>query len=196
VAVTPLPGWTEYEQPENGFAIALPSSWRKINPDPASLANVVQMLRQQNPELAELVESASARLQGSGVRFIAFDMSADSVASGFLTSLNVLYQPLESGTTLDSFGESNVAELQKLTDLSTPIERRAVQWPAGRALCLRYTIGLDTSGGHRASLCLTQFLFVEGQDGYVLTFATTPGQLDHYRPLFEQIGRTFRVLRG
>ncbi len=193
---TPIPGWTEYSQPEDGFAIALPGSWRKINPDPASLANVIQMLRQQNPELAELVESASRRLQSSDIHFIAFDMSAESVASGFLTNLNVLHRSLEGGTTLESFGDANVQELERLTDLSSPIQRQDVQWPAGPALCLRYTVGLDTPGGQRAELSLMQFLFVQGHDGYVLTFATTPGQLDRYKPLFEQIGRTFRPLGG
>ncbi|MDI7274835.1 MAG: hypothetical protein QME94_02535, partial [Anaerolineae bacterium] len=95
-----------------------------------------------------------------------------------------------------SFGEANVSELERMARLATPVEQHMVQWPSGQALCLQYTLALDTPQGQLADLSLTQFLVVHGQDGYVLTFATTPGQLARYAPIFEQIGRTFRLLRA
>lgn len=193
---TSLPGgWREYREPDDGFAIALPDTWRRVDLDapgqPAPLPAGDEGLWRPAGALAARVRGQGA----SGVRFFAFDLSPESVTSGFMTTVNVLHLPLSGAASLAEFGERNVRELERAARVRRPMTQERVDLPAGQALRLRYELTIDLAADEELCLSLTQFLLVWAQQGYVLTFATQPWQLEHYAPLFDEIGRSLRWLQ-
>ena len=190
----PPEGWTEHKEGREGFAVALPASWQKVDADSEMLAGALEALRRQSPELASLLANAGGSLASSELRFLAFDLGAESLADGFPANLSVLRRPVGAHMSLEEFGTSNVRELGRVAQVCGPVQRETVRLPAGEALRLRYQLSVDSREGSRFDRCLTQFLLVRGRQGYILTFSTVPAGQEKYEPIFEQIGRSFRWL--
>lgn len=188
-------GWTEYSLPDDGFAVALPQTWRKVDAgtdDSLAPAYIAQAEHGLVP--ASNLQVRDDSLRSSDVRFLALDTAPESVASGFMTNLNVLHRSLVGNISLAEFGAGNVRELEKVKRVIKPVQVQVVQLPAGQALRLRYELELSSGDAQAPRASLTQFLLINGQEGYVLTFATTPALLEKYKPIFEQIGSSFRWL--
>ncbi len=184
---SPEDGWTEYELAADGLALALPASWHTVNVDAPvpTPERLVQGAREPGP-------ASAVRDPDPEMRFYAFDLASVGGEDAFMTNLNILHYHLAGATTLAEFGAGNVRELGRMAQLIAPLQQAMVALPAGPALRLRYGLAVEGEGGH--TLSLTQFLLVRGQEGYVLTFATTPPQLEAYTPVFERIGRSLRWL--
>jgi hypothetical protein len=177
--------WTEYTLAEEGFALALPPSWQRVDARsrPPSAPLLASSLRGPAPAR---VPAAG----GSEMPFFALDMASGGDPAGFMT---ILHQPLSAPATLAEFAAGNVRQLARLPQLASPVDEQFIDLPAGPALRLRYELSLGDSG-EEGRLSLTQLLLVHGQEGYVLTFSSLPARLDSYAPVFERISRSFRWL--
>jgi hypothetical protein len=208
--ITPAPGmlptpdeplnlaqnWREYRQSEDGFAVSLPPSWHKFDVNAETLSVALPALGVQNPALIALIsrEAGQRSRSGSEIHFFAFDLTSDAAGTGFMTNLNILHQPLTLSMGLSEFGAVNVRELEQVAQLARPVLQEQAILPAGRALRLSYQLVVDLGDNQRLDLSLVQYLLVRGREGYVITFATMPGQCQQYEATFERIAGTFRWL--
>lgn len=188
------PDWTLYEKPEYGFAIALPPRWEQIDMDAQTLEASLEMLGDENPEMATLLSGQASSLVISGIKFFGFDVSVEAVSTGFATNVNVLSQPLGMEMSLDVFTQVTVAQLENMELVKGRVSQRRVNLSTGEAVELKYRMEMQVPYGGTVTIAVTQYAFIRGEDAYVITLGTTEDQVETYAPLFEKIAQSFRLL--
>lgn len=194
---TPLPeaGWTVYQMPEAGFTIALPPTWRRIDMDSQTFESILQIVSEQSPEMATLLEGQVRDLAASGFVFFGLDLSPESIAKGYISDINILKQDLQAKVSLDFYAQITVGMLENLDGVIKPVTHRRVQWTNGDAEELHYGMKMTVSPDKTVVMDITQYLVIAGKTSYVITLATTADQAEKYRPLFEKIGKSFRLIK-
>ena len=189
-AVLPA-GWTAHEVTADGFRLGLPPEWQKVAPGEvdASLA----ALRQDNPELAEMIEGQVAGSLNELVRFFAFDTRSPTLAEEFATNINVVVEPLPSGVDFEQYLEANLSQLRQVPTVTVNLEKDDLALPGGRAALINSSFTLNSPAGGE-QIAVRQYLFLRGGRGFILSMTTTPGHAATYGPLWDQIAKTFETL--
>jgi hypothetical protein len=183
------PGWHTHRVPSERFSIALPASWYALAARTPAFARTLRAVLAKNPSLAPLLRGLAK--SSSPLKFIAVDLSAASIRSGFVTNLNVIDQP--TFLSFDAWTRLNLTLLQRLPIVVGHVWQRRLRLPAGRALRLRYTERLSL-GARTIRVAITQFLLVHTGTGYVLTFSTAPGRARAGAATFLRSAETLRFL--
>jgi hypothetical protein len=182
-------GWTRHDLASEGFTLGLPPGWRDI--PPGEVEPALDELRADNPELADLVEG---QLQGSLsqlVRFFAFDTEAPSLAEGFATNANVVVEPLQVDVTFEQYLEANVRQLRQVPNVTVTVRDDTLSLPGGRSAVISSVFELKSPEGLK-QVDVTQYVFLKGRRGFILSMTTTPAHQSAYRTTFDQIARTFK----
>src|SRR5574341_669592 len=187
-------GWKLYAVDEDGYAIGLPPSWQQTDVDPASIQNLIDRFKASNPSYANIFSAEVSRLATTGVKFLGFDLDPQSLASNFVTNMNILHEPLTLAVNLDTYVKLSVAQLEKLPNVQKPIAQRRVSLIAGDAQELKYSLKITQPNGATFSTGTTQYLVVRGKDAFVITLTTSAAQAKNYATTFEKIGKSFRWL--
>ena len=183
VAAAPAPavpaGWREYVLEGTGFAIAIPPGWMRLT----------------NRDIrVGVVRARGGRSGPVRSRFMALDESAMGrrVArrEGFVTNAGVMRAPVV--VPRDRLEAQAVRELRIEMRPRGRVKSEFVEMPAGQAL--RLELKATSPNKRRPLLALTQYRFFAGGVQYAVTFATTASAARVYRPTFDRIARTFRVL--
>ncbi len=185
-------GWEVYEMADNGYAISLPEEWEKIDLDPQTISATVAVLKEGNPELAELVEGYAGSVFQSGGSFFAFDLGSNSLSSGMMANVNVLQQDLGADLSIDFIIQLSAGQIENLANVVPPVESDVVEVPAGEAGVLRYKMTLNQVGGISVTMSAVQYVFIKDQVMYILTMGAPTEQEAAYLPLFDKIAQTFR----
>lgn len=185
-------GWKLHPMPKDGFAIAYPSTWTFQDIDPATISSVIATLKKNNPQMASLLESQQGQSATAGVKYVAMDSGANSTANGLLTNSNLIHTNVDIAYTLDVAVESSVKEMEQMAMVSKPIAHRRMQFPAGEAEEIRYTLSMVNASKQTIKVSTTQYLFLNGREVYMLTFSTAPSLETKNLPIFEKIAKTFR----
>jgi hypothetical protein len=103
-AVAPTPtleaGWTRYERPVDGFAIALPLTWQPWDSETTDTA--MKVAKEQNPQMAALWDEVTHELGVNSLfKFVGMDFAPESAPTGLATTVIVFKQPTERS--LDSY---------------------------------------------------------------------------------------------
>ena len=187
-------GWVLYEKPADGFAIALPPTWRQIDMDPQTWQASLDAIKAQNPDLAPLLEGQTRSLLEAGIKFFGFDLAPEALATGVATNVNVLIQSLPAEVSLDFYVQLNVGQLENMPSVVKPVEHRRVQFADGEAEELRYAMNMVAPSGAALTLWTDQYLFVREKQVYVVTCTTSKDAASQYAETFAKIGQSFRLL--
>jgi hypothetical protein len=185
-------GWPLYEVPAEGFALALPPDWRQIDMNPATFEAKFQETLKQNPQFEALHANLRQQVM-AGTRFVGFDEA--TIQTGFATNVNVLRLPLPPGGTLDTAAAQSLRDLEKVPNVTKPIAHERVKIATADSERFRYKVTAQVAPGQTQALSITQFLFVKGTNGYMVTLTTLSAREVHYAATFEKIGQSFRFLR-
>jgi hypothetical protein len=180
-------GWYFYDGSPDGFAVALPPSWQRVNLDQASLDSYLQTLKDKNPKLATAFQAMSSQLSGSPVKFFAVDSSAQAVASNYVTTMNVVRESLSTDVPLDTYAQTNLNVLSRSGLPNKPPAHRRVQFTAGAAEEVKYQITVTSAGDVKITVSLLQYLLVHSKSGYVVTFGNTPDKDKAYAPVYQKV---------
>lgn len=198
VAARPTPtleaGWTLYEKPAEGFAIALPSTWKQIDLDPKTIDAVLEAAKGQDPQMATLLGGQMRSLVASGIKFWGFDLALEAIATGYPTNVSITKQSVRVEIPLEVFVQVSVGLLENLDSVVKPIAHRRVQLMAGEGEELQYRMKITGSDGQVITIAVTQYIIVAGQTAYGIALATTSGQAEKYAPSFAKIGQSFRLI--
>ena len=181
--------WRPYRITRLGAALDLPRSWSDITRRTPEVQRRLKAIEQQNPLLGPSIRS----LRASGaIAFLAADLDAGSVRSGFLTNLNVI-GAAAPGASIGALRRVLLRELRK-AGVQGPIRTRIVSTRAGRALEARYRFEI-TASATLIRTATTQYYVLRGGTLYVLTYTTAPGERGRYAGIFARSGRSFRFGR-
>lgn len=194
-APTPTPtleaGWKLYAVPDDNFAIALPSSWKQLPLDQATVSADLDAVGKKNPEFANGLggqTSSAAPL----LKFIGVETAPDGIAGSFSTNVNVLHRTQPVQAPLEVYIPITLKALQDLPYAGRPILHERVQTLAGEAEEFRYTNTLTTVNDENITTANRQYLLVHGRDFYVISCSAPLNQESKYAPIFEKIAASFR----
>jgi hypothetical protein len=148
-------------------------------------------LKADNPRLAEIARSQLSGSLSSLLKFLALDERSPTLAEQFATNMNVVVVTAPSGATLADFIDESVRQLKSLGDLVSNIEQSRVTLPAGPAGLVRSHLTVTAADGSKVA-AVTQYLFLRGGTGIVLSLTTTPAHASAYAGAFQEIARSFR----
>lgn len=182
------PGWKRTAVAAEGFSVALPPGWKPVSTTSADRA--FETLKAANPGLANLVKD---QLQGLNlstlIKLLAFDTQSPTLAQQFATNMNVVVAPA-AGVDIGTFLSQNLSQLTKTTGL-TNVSSSRLELPAGPAGLVKSQLTVNAPGGAQ-QVAITQYLVVNGEKGYIMSFSTLPGSVASYADQFLAIAKTFR----
>jgi hypothetical protein len=184
-------GWPLYEQPADGFALALPPDWVALNLEAGALDKAVDQGLRANPDFEALGQQIRQQVK-AGMKFMGIDKAG--VGTGFATNVNVMKGPLD-GASLEDAVDQAVGQLTSMPSIEKPIARERVTLRAGEGLRLRYLLNVTKPNGQRERAAITQYLVAVGKDIYGLTFTSLAAQEEQVRSTFETIAQSFRLLK-
>lgn len=186
-------GWKFIEVASDGYGVALPPNWQKVDFDATKLSEMLKTLNDKNPQFASLISSQSQQLVAANVKFFAFDLSSEALSSGFVTNANILRDSLTFSVPLDTYVQLNVQNLQKSAAVSKNLSHKRVTLASGDAEQVQYQLSLTTSQG-KTTASTMQYLMIHNGAGYVMTFTTTPDKEKNYSPIFQKIAQSLQWL--
>ena len=190
---TPLAnGWMLYPKTAEGYAVALPASWKPIDMDSKTLSSALANIK--DTQLADMMKGQVGALVAAGIKFFAFDFSPDMVKNGFMNNLNIIKQTLPSDVSLDVLLQMNVAQLEGLDAVTKPVKSQLISLPAGDGFVLKYQIKTSGAASQPQVAAITQYGLVHNKTFYILTLTTLPAFADQYATVFDGIARGFKFL--
>jgi hypothetical protein len=184
-------GWTAHELTADGFRLGLPTGWQTVAAGEVDAS--LETLRQDNPELAEMIEGQVSGSLNELVRFFAFDTRSPTLADEFATNINVVVEPLPAGIDFAQYLDANLSQLRQVPTVTVNLEDDNIALPGGRAALIDSVFTLNSpSGGQQ--IAVRQYLFLKDGRGFILSMTTTPEHASTYKPLWEQIAKTFEPL--
>jgi hypothetical protein len=186
---TPSPtleaGWKPYTVTAEGFVIAVPGSWDRIdlNLSASELASAFK----DHPEFVKVAQQVELN---KVVKLFAVDNQ--TLGTGFATNLNVIVIPVPD--TVTSLDQVVTAELATFTWLQISPAKQRVRLRAGDAEQLEYTLPTNDASGAKVPAAVTQWVLLRlsGQRAeYVITLTTRADQASTYATTFGKIADTF-----
>jgi hypothetical protein len=180
------PGWKLYSVSAEGFAIALPSNWEKVDLNLTS-ADAAAAFK-DNPAFVKFLQGIQLNKY---IKF--FGVDKQTVASDFATNVNVVGVSLpDSVTTLDQVVAAELATYKRL-QVSTTHQR--VHLSAGAAEQVDYTLTPNTASGGQVLTAIKQYILLRvgaHPTEFVVTLTTKADQAASYDVTFGKIANAFR----
>ncbi len=174
---------TRYTAKEDGFAVALPSTWLPFVDERGTILSSMNALQIDNPALAALIQDQISTLGDIPVSLLAFDLAPEALTTGFATNLNVMKQPIPAGFSLEYIVQFSADLLGQALGLSGTAQSTKVVLPAGEAILLDY----EASGQTVAR----QYYLLHDQAVYILTFTSSVSLTDSTITLFDEMMQSF-----
>jgi hypothetical protein len=185
-APSPEPGWKLYSVSAEGFAIALPSNWEKVDLNLTS-ADAAAAFK-DNPAFVKFLQGIQLNKY---IKFLGVDKQ--TVAGDFATNVNVVGVSLpDSVTTLDQVVAAELATYKRL-QVSTMHQR--VHLSAGAAEQVDYTLTPNTASAGQVLTAIKQYILLRlgaHPTEFVVTLTTKVDQASSYEVTFGKIADAFR----
>jgi hypothetical protein len=177
-------GLATYEVAAFDFSIGVPSDWTVLSADEALDEEVLDAIREKDPELAPIVEQIGT--EDSPIKLFGLAPEPDD---GFTTNVNVVViDDVPDGTTREEYFAASANQIEGLGVTGAQEERTDL--PAGEALVLRYE---HTLGGVAQPLAALQYVLFENEIGYTLTYTALASAAERYTTDFERSAQSFRI---
>jgi hypothetical protein len=146
-------------------------------------------------EMGSILESQFGETLPLGAMFWGFDLSPESIGSGYAANVQVLWVQLPADVSLGVMVQLVIGQLENLKSVVTPISHQRVDLVAGEAEQIRYEMNFINSGGEPTTLAVIQHLLVHGERAYTITFTTRADQAEEYAPIIEEIVQSFQIIQ-
>lgn len=158
--------WTLHEEPEEGYEIILPSTWRVVTEE------------EEQP--------------GGGVTLIFY--AVDPVSSTRVLdcdgSFSIMKVSFPQEVSLAMYANEAVKDLEADPTTVKPVSIKQVELLAGEAVEFTYTKNYP----HRTGpVIFIQYAIIKDKELYVLTSETTPELIEKYKPVFEKMAQSFQL---
>jgi hypothetical protein len=188
-------GWILYEVTTESFAIALPPTWEQLDLSAAGMEDTLAVMGERNPEFGQFFSSQYLRgLLAAGIKFYGLDMSEESFANGFPTSVNVIKLDLGLDMPLDLFVNVNLQQVESLANPDYPVTHERIQIGDMEAEEFSYQAQITDPLGDSIDMWLNQYLLLDGPVAYVITLGGVPETEQTQAQTFHDIAQSFRLL--
>lgn len=172
---------------KGNFSLVLPPAWLPLMEANGLIGESITAIERENPAVAALLEAQLSDMDDIPVAFIAFDLSPESLQSGFTTNVNILKQPVPAGFPLNYVVQLNADQLETVLGLSDAAEATDLILPAGESVMLDYQVGDQAKA--------RQYYLLHDQALYIVTFTVATTLADAKLILFNEMMQSFQFLR-
>lgn len=153
---------------DQGFAITLPTGWRRVPLDGSAIGDLSTVLPADS-ELGRMLASQVGRAAMAGIKLWAFDLRPASVKAGYASNVNAAVQPPTKAFGLPAFKEFLVAQLDSVAGISG-VDSAIITVPSGQVIRTTYRISMPLSTG-KVKIAGTQFIALGPSHTYAITFS-------------------------
>jgi hypothetical protein len=192
-----LEGWTRYDFLADGFSISLPDSWEQFNTDPETMGAIMDAAGDGNENIASMLSNQLFQtMMVEGIKFIAVEISPESLTSDLPTTMNILMTELPFTVDLETLVTLSIGQLEQAFDFIEPIEHQPLILGPDNisAEKLISKINQTNALGNPIETYLAQVLILDDKIQFVITFATTLDNAELISPSFEEIAKTFEFI--
>ncbi len=187
-------GWQVYTLESEGFSIALPPDWTRLDLSDEMVEAALALAAEGNPEMGIFLEDQMSVLVTQGLKFYGADLSTQALQSGHPSTIAIMSQPMETEMPLELISISNVAILQSILGEDVEIKSEIVEMPFGEAIRLEYSPRFVGPDGREQIMFLIQYIIVREGKVYTITMSTTGGNAGTHRAMFEEVISSFEFL--
>ena len=164
-------GWTLYDMPTVGIAIAAPPSWTVYSFDEAGREKLSEDLKTKSPDVVAQIEDFTREVEGqTNVMMLGLDTELPDDAK-FASNFNIVVSPIPPGLDLDTIANLSLQEIEsRMAGGEASVER--IELPAGDAAALKYSVEQPIIGGDVVGIDVVMYLVIDGSNGVAVTFST------------------------
>jgi hypothetical protein len=191
IAAAALPAdWQRIELPQT--RLALPPQWAVTAAEDVDLSGAIEEAAAQNPQLQALLRSGQADLAAGAIELIAYDLDPANLGeTTYPTNIRIGRQSYPQPPALTAVSDVNEQDLKGNASFRD-VERAPVELSGRPATRLRSKLQINDSTGNPLALALEQYLLIDGNDVYIITFTMPEQQQTRYRSIFDQILATLQ----
>jgi hypothetical protein len=172
--------WARHDIRDSSASIAVPVEWKVLQDfDTQAISDFTKKNEKFAPYVEPLIETDAFKL---------FALDPD-IEEEFATNLNVIVAPVS--LPLRQWVEQENASSRRVA-VPGSVRTTFVRTPAGKAARISWLLDLN-SGGEKKTVRSLQYLFREGDTGYILTFSTLPSLATKYDATFTKSAESFRT---
>ena len=172
--------WTRHDIRDTNSSVALPEEWKALEDfDEQTLSDFTK----ENEKFAPYVEPL---LRNDVFKLFALD---PDIEEAFATNLNVIVAPVSMP--LRDWVAQEDASIRRVA-VPGSLRTTYVRTPAGEAARMSWLLELN-SGGQKKTVRSLQYMFREGESGYILSFTTLPSLATKYDTTFKKSAESFRT---
>ena len=165
-------GYVSFADRADHFSIAVPSSWRRIDPLSPGASQALQNLVRANPSLASLFGSNAADLLAKGIKFLALNVNATD-----RPTVNVVVEPAVGVRDSDLPQLADTLRSQYASGGATVASTTDVSLGGHNALQFAVTFHFARPAGGSLNKNATQDVVAANDFIYILTLAGTSPDL-------------------
>jgi hypothetical protein len=189
-------GWILYTVPGEGFEIALPPEWLQIDLNPEVFEASIAIAEELNPKMGGFLSSDTMNsMIASGIKFYGLDPSPETINHGMPASVNILIVDLGFELPLDTLVNLNLETLSSLANPEIPITNQRTLLSNIEAEKITYVTDMVGLGAEPVSLMIVQYVMLEGSEQWVISLGTPFEMANSYSDTFEQIAKSFQMLK-
>ena len=164
-------GWTLYDMPTVGIAIAAPPSWTVYSFDEAGREKLSEDLKTKSPDIVAQIEDFTREFEGqTNVMMLGLDTELPDDAK-FASNFNIVVSPIPPGLDLDTIANLSLQEVEsRMSGGEASVER--VELPAGDAAALMYSVDQPLIGGDVVRIDVVMYMVINESEGVAVTFST------------------------
>lgn len=176
-------GPTRFTSDEAAFTITLPAGWLPLADSSKVIQSSIDAIEGKNPEMAALLTEQLSLIEEIPIALIAFDLSPETLNSGFATNVNIMRQPVPAGFSLSYLVQFSADQLETVLGLSDAAEQTQVVLPAGETVILDYQLNNQAIA--------RQYYLLHDQNLYIATFSASASLAASSTILFNEIMQSF-----
>lgn len=188
-------GWVLYEKPAEGFALALPPTWKQIDMDPNTINTDLDLIEESNPQIGKLLKEEAPAFVVSGTKFWGIDLDPATARVGSLTNIGVVKKHSEIKISLGAYVSALIAFWEDQPDVIKPVTHQRVKLAGSDAEELRIKMAVTTTNTTTATVTTQyQYILIKDQDFYSIGMTTHADQAEKYAPIFAKIAQSFHIV--
>ncbi len=183
-------GWTLYDMPTEGLAIAAPPSWAVYPVDSEGISRLYEDLADEDPRVVTQLDDIVRSFQDQG-HMLGYETEPQSGAR-FVPNFVVVVEDVP-GIDLGTIADLSVQQIQGLPNVVGEVESERIEIPAGEAVVLRYVVDQLLSDGDTVRVTIGQYMLSDDSQVVVVTFSGPSEDADEMSALFEEIIETLEI---
>ena len=175
------------------ITLALPPEWSATEAADNAFDTSIEEAAAQNPQLQALLERGQADLASGVVELIAYDLDPGNLgAAAYPTNLRIGRQSYPEPPALAKVSDVNERDL-RANGSFRDVDRAPVIVCGHDATRLRSRLQINDSTGNQLDLALEQYLLVESNAVYIVSFTMPADEQPNYRSTLDRILATLQL---